>query len=121
MKNTAKVADVFGLRRRSRAAASPLPLGTGSSREVGARSRCVEVLQILPLHDVSDLWRRRSRATASPLPPGTGSSREGGAGSRRVKVLQILPLLRAPSLSSSFSLDASSLVVARLIPPDSGR
>ncbi|RRT56709.1 hypothetical protein B296_00042988 [Ensete ventricosum] len=117
MKNTAKVADILGLRRRSRAAASPLPLGTGSSREVGAGSRCVEVLQILPLlHDVSDLWRRRSRATASSLPPRTGSSRKGGAGSRRVKVLQILPLLRAPSLSSSFSLDASSLVAARLIP-----
>ncbi|RRT59416.1 hypothetical protein B296_00045837 [Ensete ventricosum] len=68
--------------------------------------------------DVSDLQRRtqrRSRAAASPLHIGSGLSREGGAESERIKVLPL-------SLSSSFSLAASSsLAVARLIPPSSGQ
>ncbi|RWW30633.1 hypothetical protein GW17_00004781 [Ensete ventricosum] len=63
---------------------------------------------------------RRSRAVASSLPHRSGSLREGGVELGRVEVLLILPLLQVPSLSSSFSLDASfSLAVARLIPPDS--
>ncbi|RWW35615.1 hypothetical protein BHE74_00059441 [Ensete ventricosum] len=62
--------------------------------------------------------KKPSRCLVS-LPPGSESSREGGTRSGRIEVLLILPLIQGPSLSSSFSLDASSLTAARLIPPGS--
>ncbi|RZS09081.1 hypothetical protein BHM03_00040146 [Ensete ventricosum] len=101
---------------------------TTFDEDVKGRRRLQHSTKTSKAVDVYGLRRRMrgKRLSHDLLPPISGSSREGRARSGRVEVLPILPLilplLRAPSLSSSFSLDASSsLTTAKLITHGSGR